>query len=384
MELMKIHSISLLAITLLFNSVSKAQIVVDDHNMTMPTYKGNNVKTIKALKNTTLLVVIDSTTSAIGKEYAGAFQQYWKFTPYKFISPGEISSYANSDQYSFFVFAESDAFMGGGGSGHSSFAGPGGMTGTTWSTFSIESDKIPVAQSFNNKFIYGIFIGGKEYDTSKPFQKMDIADYEIMTMTVYGMGYNNMDLRTIQLVSLQCIPQIVRDMQSDLSDIIETNSAVPMKDKAIKVYLSYQSKEIKAKTSIYFYGDAQKLLKTKKLLIDSSLADKMSVQYLSQLSEIDATQIQLVNSKTINDAIEKKDENIFYVEERCSSYGDMTEMFRICNIYGKKMVDFLGAVSAITEGSAFNPKALKTFSAEIFNKNESPEKRKDIQLEYNH
>jgi hypothetical protein len=62
----------------------------------------------RMLKNKTVLVIMDDSLTAYGKNVKKAFEVIWKETPVKFIKSTEIGAYIESKEYLLFAFAVDD------------------------------------------------------------------------------------------------------------------------------------------------------------------------------------------------------------------------------------------------------------------------------------
>jgi len=62
------------------------------------------------LKGDTTLVVIDNPGSEYGKALKAAFHNYWKYTPYAFITPFQVSWFAHKKGYSLFMLVRDESF----------------------------------------------------------------------------------------------------------------------------------------------------------------------------------------------------------------------------------------------------------------------------------
>jgi hypothetical protein len=72
--------------------------------------ENSKVESALKLKETTTLVVVDNEESDYGKAIKKAFQEYWKYTPYKFITTQEVVNFAGKKDYSFFMFARDEHY----------------------------------------------------------------------------------------------------------------------------------------------------------------------------------------------------------------------------------------------------------------------------------
>lgn len=334
--------------------------------------KYTKIESVTKLKNTTLLVVADSEESAMGKALEQVFSVYWKYTNYKFIKPSEVLNYTGKAGYSFFMFVRDEHQS----SPKAPLPGTGPQTITNGHSsrphLYYQLDTMQhIHGSYFSTYLFVICIPNgdsikKDTKDDDVMESMSIADYINPLITDELPG----SLLQKEKKAMSEFNTIVSNFQDDLAYIYKTKTEytpviIPISSKLGKLYVTYESQEIKCRTMISYYGDAQKLLKTRKILIDSSLADNTSIRYLAKIAEIDTSQIQLVNVNVINDSIEKRDENICYIENPCASCG--TGILRICDTYGKKMVDFPGFVPRL--------------EADLFNKNASPQQRKKIQIE---
>src|ERR1700722_7284509 len=102
-----------IAILLYNTQLAKAQVrTVDerryDYGFRMYYDFATKLNGIIALKKTTLLVVLDDEGSDYSKLYKKAFEDYWKFTPYKFIESFQVIDYSSKPGYSFLMFIQQE------------------------------------------------------------------------------------------------------------------------------------------------------------------------------------------------------------------------------------------------------------------------------------
>ncbi len=346
---------------------------MDDYtNPSLKLYDNNTqrIQNVKALQASTLLVVVDDLNSDMGKKIAEVFSHQWKFNSYKIIPYSEMEPCLTKAQYSFFVFAEQDAWMNMG-------------SRELIRKMYINPNNKPDQTAYNNYFIYAMFRGGNEIDDKGIVKKIPMAEYVINAVTIYGKGFEEKTLGEIESGMLACLPQIVDEMQSDLYFMMKNNSVPIFETEPIKLYLNYESKDIKARTAVYYYNKSNNQVETETILIDSALGDSKSIQYLTRITNIKAQQIHLVSKQEIQAAIDGHQPGVLYVKQLCSSFNDGSGSsmgaYRICNTNGEKLADFSGTVYSITEGSVLNPKA--TLMVDLFSKTNTPADRAKIQYE---
>ncbi len=299
----------------------------------------DRVKRVETLKSTTLLVVIDSETSAMGKEYKKAFDTYWKFTPYKFIKSSEVIGYAAKPGYSLFMFisqeyrlnrsgqAEANSGNGLGRGGMPTGPGNGRGAAVKWSSYHYMPYYVPQNKNYLD-FRFAIMLsdikGVSYYNEDELINKLKAVDYcweytghgpprldFSLTIANWAMSgeelekpINDSTLNTSiwneEQGAINNLVEYVKDLESDVEYIHEYHEEKIPELHTRKCNIAYDKTTTKYVTNYYSYGDAEKAIKTKKLLLWDGLADEFSKKLICYVLDIKESQAVLASKSTID------------------------------------------------------------------------------------
>lgn len=325
-------------------------------------YNGNpeiDPKEVQSLKTTTLLVVVDSTESALGKAIVSSFNKYWKFTKFKFIKSSDIDKNLSNSNVSIFDFV----LVGGFQKGHE-FVQYGGSLfdfgGSKQLFIFIDPSLLPGKVYYKNRNIassakcsFAIFQGGKDMKLVDQglYSGVNFIDYVTPTQPetgIYdakGMWHKKTQfdlyesLNSDEQITIPYISFYIERLEQHLEYINHHQAAPKTTKDNEKISWEYKGGANADDAKITSYDDGLQQIKTMKILVDSAITDEVGKKILAKTLGISEDAIQLVSWNTIEDAINNKTPGVAILyQPRLDYTADAGYVFWTSD--GKRLIDW--------------------------------------------
>jgi len=327
-------------------------------------YSGNpgiDPKEVATLKTNTLLVVVDSAESNLGKAIEDAFNKHWKFTKFKFIKSSEIEKNMNNPKMSIFNFT----LIGGFQKGHEFVQYGNGLNlfdfGGSKELFILMGDNmVPGKTYYKNRVIassakcnFAIFNGTPDIKVVSDglYSGVNLVDCLSPTMPETGLydekgmwkKHTNFDLyQTLNSDEQITIPYIsfyVQRLQEHL-DYVSKHGAAPKVEKdEEKIKWEYKGGANDDVAKITSYDDGLQQIKGMKLLVDSCITDALGIKIMAKSLGISEDAIQLVPWSTIVNAIDTKQTGVAILfQPRLDYTSENSYVFWTSD--GKRLIDW--------------------------------------------
>jgi hypothetical protein len=330
-------------------------------------YSGNSVidpKEVQSLKSTTLLVVVDSDQSALGKALISSFNKYWKFTKFKFIKSSDMDKNLSNGNVSIFDFV----LLGGFQKGHefvqykqSDVDGFFDFGGGSKQLFIYLDKSVPPGKVYyknrtiasSAKCSFAIFRGGpdiKQVDQGL-YSGVSFVDYVTPTQPetgVYdekGMWHKHTQfdlyesLNSDEQLTIPYISFYIERLEQHLEYIYQHGAAPKTSKETEKISWEYKGGANDDVAKITSYDDGLQQIKTMKILVDSAITDAVGKKILAKTLGISEDAIQLVPWSTIEDAINNKTPGIAILyQPRLDYTADFGYVFWTSD--GKRLIDW--------------------------------------------
>ncbi|HXB13085.1 MAG TPA: hypothetical protein VNZ45_13945 [Bacteroidia bacterium] len=333
--------------------------------------KFSKVEATTMLKNTTLLVVIDSGQTEIKNALNKAFSTYWKFNKYMFINRNDVKHYAGRKEYSFFMFTRDEHYI-------PSALDRKGINSWNPPHLFYRFDSMQHAPStaffhqagdFVATYMFLLCINNGnivETNDEDQMEHMSIADY-ILTGDpsvngLIGRNYSYDDAGTLMQREHDVIPQIntvVANFEDDLEFMYKTRfeyiSKKTCESQVSKCHLLYKDSKVELKLNLFVYNTTfKKALKGKTLYINRNLTDELGRSIIAFVTGLDKSDIKMVPRSEIDSLIIKgtDNDNVLVLEDLsldCYGYYQISTTLgeELMGLEPKRTIDALGSFDVL-------------------------------------